>query len=171
MSACELKTTSNCLVYLVSVLLGVFSDQKEHYFQPVGVHELPVGPSLVEVDDPPPPVLVLRVLPVGEDSLLKHGVVRSCRQLAGNLKSEHRYDHLVFELEHDLDMVVEGPEVLHCGHGDDGPLVLFPGARLVILEKPQGPGILYTKHVYIFILYRVFFLTGTPLKITSMEKS
>ena len=33
------------------------------------------------------------------------------------------------------------------GHCEDGPLVLFPGARLVILEKPQSPGILDMKHV------------------------
>ena len=39
-------------------------------------------------------------------------------------------------------MVVQTPEVLHSGHRDDGSLVLFPGARLVILEEPQGPGVL-----------------------------
>ena len=39
-------------------------------------------------------------------------------------------------------MVVEGPEVLHGGHSDDGSLVLLPGPRLVILEEPECPGVL-----------------------------
>ena len=39
-------------------------------------------------------------------------------------------------------MVVEGPEVLHSGHGDDGSLVLLPAPRLIILKEPEGPGVL-----------------------------
>ena len=56
---------------------------------------------------------------------LEEAVVRARREPAGH-----------------LDVVVEGPEVLDRGHGDDGPLVLLPGPSLVVLEEPEGPGVL-----------------------------
>ena len=65
------------------------------------------------------------VLPVREDALLEDGVVSTHGKSARH-----------------LDVVVQTPEVLHSGHRDDGSLVLFPGARLVILEEPQGPRVL-----------------------------
>merc|ERR1719436_1390033 len=60
-------------VNLVSVLVCVFSDEKENDFQPAGVEELLLVSS-VEVDHPPSSVLVPRVLPVREDALLEEGL-------------------------------------------------------------------------------------------------
>ena len=111
-------------LYLKCVLVCVFPDQEEDYLQPVSVQELLLV-SLVETDDPPTTILVPRILPVGEDSLLEQGIVGPDGQLAG-----------------DLDVVVERPEVLDGGHGDDGSLVLLPGPRFVVLKEPEGPSVL-----------------------------
>ena len=108
------------------MLVCVFSDEKENDFQPAGVEELLLVSS-VEVNHPSSSVLVARILPVREDALLEDGVVSTHGKSARH-----------------LDVVVQTPEVLHSGHRDDGSLVLFPGARLVILEEPQGPCVLKT---------------------------
>ena len=39
-------------------------------------------------------------------------------------------------------MVVQGPEILDGGNCYDGALVVLPRAVLVVLEEPEGPGIL-----------------------------
>ena len=106
------------------MLVCVFPDQEEYNLQPVSVQELLLV-SLVEADDPPTAILIPRILPVGEDSLLEQGIVRPDGKLAGH-----------------LDVVVERPEVLDCRHGDDRPLVLLPGSRLVVLKEPESPGVL-----------------------------
>ena len=115
---------SNPRSYLKGILVPVFSNEVENDLQPVGVQVLLLLP-LVQTEDPPASVLVPGILPVREDSLLEERVVSSGRQTAGH-----------------LDVVVERPEVLHRGHCDDGALVLLPGPGFVILEEPEGPGIL-----------------------------
>jgi len=46
------------------------------------------------------------------------------------------------ELGRLLDVIVEGPEVLDCAEGDDGPLILLPTSVAIVLEKPKGPLVL-----------------------------
>jgi hypothetical protein len=78
------------------------------------------------------------ILPHGLDAFLEEGVVATSSEPAGQ-----------------LDVVVEGPEVFdlkdkntscvgstHRGECDDLPLVLLPLLCLVVLEEPQGPGVL-----------------------------
>ena len=60
-----------------------------------------------------------------KDSLLEHGVVCSDWKLGCH-----------------LNVVIQRPEVLDCGHGDDGPLVFLPRSGFVVFEEPKGPGIL-----------------------------
>jgi hypothetical protein len=87
------------------------------------------------------------ILPVWKNALLEERIVRPSRQLARN-----------------LNMIVERPKVLHRSHRNDRPLVLLPGSILVVLEEPEGPGVLQRVFHHLF---RNHDLLAAPLTATA----
>ena len=81
--------------------------------------------AFVQLDDPAASAAIHLVLPHGRDALLEEAVVAVGLQLGRH-----------------LDVVDHGPEVLDGVDRQDGALVLLPGPRAVVLEEPEGPGML-----------------------------
>ena len=107
--------------------LASLTYEAEHNLEPEVVQAGRPLP-LVQVDEPPAAPAVLVVLPHGLDALLEQAVVTASGQPGGQ-----------------LNVVVEAPEVFHRAEGDDGALVLLPGPGAVVLEEPEGPGVLKQK--------------------------